>query len=122
MARIFLALLAGLAFCNPAISSVPPGDSLDLTRSWVGYISLFGFAAAYVLVVLEERIHLRKSKPMLAAAGLVWLVIAIAYNQAGLPDKVAEGIRHDFLEYAELFFFLLVAMTYIKLHVGAWCV
>jgi len=114
MARISLALLAGLLFCNPAISSASPGDSLDLTRSWVGYISLFGFAAAYVLVVLEERIHLRKSKPMLAAAGLVWLVIAIAYNQAGLPDKVAEGIRHDFLEYAELFFFLLVAMTYIN--------
>jgi NhaD family Na+/H+ antiporter len=90
------------------------GEVLDLTRSWAGYLSLVGFIGAYILVILEEKIHLRKSKPMLAAAGLVWLLVAIVYNQHDMPDMVAAGIRHDFLEYAELFFFLLVAMTYIN--------
>jgi len=114
MTKAFLALITGVLFCNSALSSELSHDTLDLTRSWAGYIALAGFIFAYTLVILEERIHLRKSKSMLAAAGLVWLVIAIVYNQHGMPDMVAAGIRHDFLEYAELFFFLLVAMTYIN--------
>lgn len=114
MTKVFLTLLAGLLLCNPVFSSEASREVLDLTRSWAGYVSLVGFVVAYILVVLEERIHLRKSKPMLAAAGLVWLVVAIVYNQQDLPHMVAIGIRHDFLEYAELFFFLLVAMTYIN--------
>jgi NhaD family Na+/H+ antiporter len=50
----------------------------------------------------------------LLAAGLIWILIAVAYNAHGLPHATAEGIRHNFLEYTELFFFLLVAMTYIN--------
>lgn len=114
MLKTTLALISGLLFCNSAFSSDIVNETLDLTRSWAGYVALVGFVGAYILVVLEEKIHLRKSKPMLAAAGLVWLVVAIVYNQEGLPHMVAAGIRHDFLEYAELFFFLLVAMTYIN--------
>ncbi|MEH6357696.1 MAG: sodium:proton antiporter NhaD [Pseudomonadales bacterium] len=63
---------------------------------------------------MEERIHLRKSKPVLIAAGIIWILIAIAYNSHGLPHTVEVAIRHNFLEYTELFFFLLVAMTYIN--------
>jgi len=90
------------------------GSHIDLTTSWVGYAALLIFLLAYGLVILEEQLHLRKSKPVLLAAALIWVLIAIAYNQRGLPDVVEEGIRHDFLEYSELFFFLLVAMTYIN--------
>lgn len=114
MRNVLLALLAGLLACNPAVASELVSEKLDLTRSWAGYLSLAGFVFAYVLVILEEKIHLRKSKPMLAAAGLVWLLVAIVYNLQDMPHMVAVGIRHDFLEYAELFFFLLVAMTYIN--------
>jgi len=114
MTKAILALITGILFCNPAVSSEHISNTLDLTRNWAGYIALAGFILAYVLVILEERIHLRKSKPMLAAAGLVWLVVAIVYKQHDMPEMVAVGIRHDFLEYAELFFFLLVAMTYIN--------
>ncbi|NQX87654.1 MAG: sodium:proton antiporter NhaD [Halioglobus sp.] len=114
MSNVFLVLVAGILLCDPAMASELASEKLDLTRSWAGYLSLAGFIIAYLLVVLEEKIHLRKSKPMLAAAGLVWLLVAIVYNQHGMPHMVAAGIRHDFLEYAELFFFLLVAMTYIN--------
>ncbi len=65
-------------------------------------------------MILEEKIHLRKSKPVLLAAGVIWILIAIAYNSHGLTHMAEEGIRHNFLEYGELFFFLLVAMTYIN--------
>ncbi len=35
------------------------------------------FALAYLLVVLEEVTHMRKSKPVILAAGMIWTLIAI---------------------------------------------
>ncbi|MFT7562124.1 MAG: Na+/H+ antiporter NhaD/arsenite permease-like protein, partial [Flavobacteriales bacterium] len=106
---VFGALLSPFALAASANA-----HSLELTHSWIGYTALVIFVVAYVFVVLEEKIHLRKSKPVLVAAGLIWVLIAIAYNSAGASEVVKEGVRHIFLEYAELFFFLLVAMTYIN--------
>lgn len=107
-------LIPGLLLSNMALSSEQTMARLDLTQSWVGPVALIIFIAAYILVILEERLHLRKSKPVLLAAALIWVVIAVAYNQNDMPYMVEVGIRHNFLEYAELFFFLLVAMTYIN--------
>lgn len=87
---------------------------MDLTLSWVGYASLLLFCIAYAFVILEEKLQLRKSKPVLLAAGLIWLMIGIEYARHGVSPAVETGIRHIFLEYTELFFFLLVAMTYIS--------
>ena len=87
---------------------------LDLTASWAGIGALMIFCVGYLLVILEEQLHMRKSKPMLLAAGLIWIIIALVYNSHDLPHAVEVAIRHDFLEFTELFFFLLVAMTYIN--------
>jgi NhaD family Na+/H+ antiporter len=103
-----------LLLSNTAMASESAAMRLDLTDSWVGIASVVIFVTAYVFVILEEKIHLRKSKPMLLAAALVWVLIAVAYMQQDIPGVVEAGIRHNFLEYAELFFFLLVAMTYIN--------
>ena len=61
----------------------------------------------------EEFTHLRKSKPVILAAGAIWAIIAIAYGGSSHVEIVEETFRHGLLEYAELAFFLLVAMTYI---------
>ena len=110
----FLTLLFGLFAPASLLASNAASTTVELTGSWVGYTAIAVFSLAYVLVILEERIHLRKSKPVLLAAGIIWVLIALAYNSRGLTHVVEEGIRHNFLEYAELFFFLLVAMTYIN--------
>jgi hypothetical protein len=47
----------------------------DLTVHWIGLTALAVFAAGYALVIAEESIHLRKSKPMVAAAGLLWVLV-----------------------------------------------
>ncbi len=112
--RQMIILLVGLALAIPGRAASASDIALDLTTSWVGFVSLGIFALAYTLVVLEEYIHLRKSKPVLLAAGLIWILIAVAYSAAGQSHAIEEGIRHNFLEYGELFFFLLVAMTYIN--------
>lgn len=89
-------------------------NTLDLTNHLVGYMALGVFVLAYTLVIFEEQLHLRKSKPVLLAAGIIWVLIAIVYQQHGFDHAAEIAIRHNFLEYAELFFFLLVAMTYIN--------
>lgn len=38
---------------------------------------------AYALVMAEEYLQLRKSKPVLVAAGVIWILIGIAYAQRG---------------------------------------
>lgn len=86
---------------------------LDLTNSAVGYFALAIFVAAYALVMTEEFTHLRKSKPVILAAGIIWVLVSLAYPGSD-PHVVGQAIRHNILDYAELMLFLLVAMTYIN--------
>ena len=87
---------------------------LDLTQHWAGYLSLLVFGSAYLLVVFEDATHLRKSKPVLVAAGLIWALIGIAYLQAGQSAAAQEQARQIIGEFGELFLFLLVAITYVN--------
>lgn len=103
-------LLPGLALASSG--SAPA--SLDITSHWIGYTAIVVFAVAYLFVIFEEQLHLRKSKPVLTAAGIIWILIAIYCQTLDDPSVAEVAIRHNFLEYAELFFFLLVAMTYIN--------
>ena len=90
------------------------GISMDLTTHWTGILAIVVFAGAYVLVILEENIHLRKSKPVIVAAGIIWMLVAFAYANAGNSHAAEELVRHNLLEFAELFLFLLAAMTFIN--------
>ena len=110
IAIAFLFLLPISAFAE--VGGQP--DRLDLTAHWVGYGSLFVFLLAYVFVMAEEFTHLRKSKPVILASGIIWVLIAGIYASNNLPHAAEMAIRHNILEYAELFLFLLVAMTYIN--------
>lgn len=87
---------------------------LDLTATTYGYLGLGIFTVAYILVILEETTQLRKSKPVLLAAGLIWALIGLAYAAAGIGDKAEEAAQHVIMEYGELFLFLLVAITYVN--------
>ena len=60
------------------------------------------------------RTHLRKSKPVVIAAGIIWGMIGWVYTSHGMPHAAEAAVRHNFLEYAELMLFLIVAMTYIN--------
>jgi NhaD family Na+/H+ antiporter len=110
----YLAMLLLCLFPTLGFAAEGHADRLDLTSHWVGFTAIVVFVLAYALVILEERIHLRKSKPVLLAAGIIWILIAVAYQSHDMPHAAEQAIRHNFLEYTELFFFLLVAMTYIS--------
>ncbi len=106
--------LALPALLLPGTALAGSAHALDLTTHWAGYLSLAVFALAYLLVMAEEFTHLRKSKPVVLAAGLIWAMIAWVYQSHGLGREAEEAVRHNLLEYAELLLFLLVAMTYIN--------
>ncbi len=90
------------------------GERLDLTGHWIGIAALAIFVVAYLLVMAEEFTQLRKSKPVMLAAGVIWGLIGWIYVQNGMPHGAGIAVRHTLEEYAELMLFLLVAMTYIN--------
>ena len=103
-------------------STVAP---LDLTGTWVGAVAIGLFVLAYGLVMAEESLHMRKSKPVIVAAGIIWALIGWRYRAAmaattdpALRDTLATfaeaAVRHNVLEFGELFLFLLAAMTFIN--------
>ena len=106
-----VALLAGPGTAFAATASVAP---LDLTGHWAGYAAIALFVLAYVMVVLEEFTHLRKSQPVMLAAGVIWALLALVTARAGMPEAAHAAVGAYLLEYAELLLFLLVAMTYVN--------
>ena len=109
-----LSLIAGVTLATPQTASAASAGLPHLTSHWLGFTALVVFAAAYALVISEEATNLRKSKPMVVAAGILWVLTGIVYSGLGLEREAAESFRHVFLEYAELLLFLIVAMSYVS--------
>ena len=112
MNNLILCLLGVLFFSSSSMAAT--GENVDLTAHWVGPVSLIIFIVAYVFVITEEFTHLRKSKPVMLAAGIIWGLIAWVYVQNDMSHVAQAAVRHNLLEYAELMLFLLVAMTYVN--------
>ena len=88
---------------------------INLTTSYVGILSLITFIIAYAVVMAEEFSHLRKSKPVILSAAIIWAIIAFHLSSnKDYAIEIEHALEHNILEFAELFLFLLVAMTYIN--------
>ena len=111
VAAVMAAIMAGIGLPGTAFAS---GAGLDLTGHWVGWLCIAIFVLAYSLVIAEESLQLRKSKPVMVAAGVIWALVAMVMQAQGYPDGARELLTHNLLEYGELFLFLLAAMTYIN--------
>ena len=99
------------ANCQPF--SIRTSKMHSLTVTWVGYLSLICFCLAYTLVIFEEQIHMRKSKPVILIGCFMWALIGIYEAQHG-GGHAHDHVKELIAEIGELFFFLLVAMTYIN--------
>lgn len=73
-------------------------------------LALLVFVAAYTLVLAEDLTKLRKSKPLILANGLIWILAALQADR----EAVAAGMKECVYEFGQLFLFVLVAMTYIS--------
>ena len=109
-----LILTTCVTLFTPGIA-LASGAHTELANHSIAIACLAVFTMAYLAVIFEEKLHLRKSKPMLLASGIIWVLISVLANQEGLPKESIElAVMHDLEEYAALLLFLLVAMTYVN--------
>ncbi len=110
-----LAALLLLLSPIPAAAAAVPAAGLPLTGQVIGLAVLGIFIVAYALVVLEDKLGMRKSVPVMVAAALIWGLLALhAGHDPSLPaGYAASAFRHVFAEFCELFFFLIVAMSFV---------
>ncbi len=110
---VFIFLMLGFV-ATSVMASGGTDTPEDMTGTVYGIIALLVFVLAYSLVIAEEFLRLRKSKPVLVAAGIIWILVGLSYNQIGEPHAAGIAVKHNIEEYAELLLFLLAAMTYIN--------
>jgi len=90
-------------------------EAINLATTWVGWLSLAVFVVAYYFIATEEQYEVNKAKPALFAGTFMFMLIGIYYAINGMdPDPLHHELSSLILEIAEIFFFLLVAMTYIE--------
>ncbi len=110
--RALIVVLSAIApsplFAQEAVSRI------DLTHHPVGYLALIIFFVAYGCVAVENAIHMRKSKPVMLAAGLIWALLGLVYAARGETAALEDAAKHVILDYGELMLFLIVAITYVN--------
>lgn len=115
MLRFLMVMLVAMLVPQLAWAETEGFANLDMTGTQRGIYTVLIFIIAYGFVMTEEFTHMRKSKPVILAAGIIWAHAAILAQQKGVPaEEMHAAFEHDLKEYAELMLFLLVAMTYIN--------
>ncbi len=90
-------------------------EAINLATTWVGWLSLAVFVVAYYFIATEEKYEVNKAKPALFAGTFMFMLIGIYFALNGMnPEALHDELENLILEIAEIFFFLLVAMTYIE--------
>ena len=111
---LLVLFLPSLVMATEGENTVISSQRLDLTMHWAGYLALVIFAVAYILAMTEEVTELKKSKPMVFAASLIWIFIAGVYTSNGMSEQAGLAFRSSLEGYAELFLFIMVSMTYLN--------
>ena len=75
VSKVVLALFASLiTFVSMPVMAADNELAGQMMGHWAAIVALVVFIIGYALVISEETIHLRKSKPMMVAAGVVYLI------------------------------------------------
>jgi Na+/H+ antiporter NhaD/arsenite permease-like protein len=90
-------------------------EQLHLTSTWVGIASLIMFIVGYYFIAAEDKYRINKAKPALFIGTGIFMLIGIYFAMHGLDGHILESaVDKLIVEIAQIFFFLLVAMTYIE--------
>lgn len=90
------------------------GEKISMVTHPAAICALVVFFFSYLAVLFEEQTHMRKSKPVMLGAGVIWVIIGIIAPSYGLSHhEVHDAVLHGLEEYATLMLFLLAAMTFI---------
>ncbi len=90
-------------------------EQLHLTTTWVGILSLALFVIAYYFIATEDKYLINKAKPALLAGTGIFMLIGLYFAINGIDGHhLEQEVEHLIVEIAGIFFFLMVAMTYIE--------
>ncbi len=90
-------------------------ETLHLTWTWVGITSLAVFVIGYYFIATEEKYEINKAKPALFIGTFMFMLIGIYFALNNMDvEPLHQEMKVLILEIAEIFFFLLVAMTFIE--------
>jgi Na+/H+ antiporter NhaD/arsenite permease-like protein len=113
-----LLIIASVLLPSPVFAGEGSGGvaalPVDLTHHIVGYLSILFTVLAYVAAMSEDVIELRKSKPMVLGAAIIWFAICTYYALHGEAKVAAVAFESNLLAYIELLLFILVSMTYLN--------
>ena len=70
-------------------------------------------AIAFILIVIEDIIHVNKAKTTLFFGTLCWIIAFISPINGQTPETVQHQLDHNILEIATLWLFLMSAMTFV---------
>jgi Na+/H+ antiporter NhaD/arsenite permease-like protein len=88
---------------------------LNLVTTWVGLISLLIFITGYYFIATEDKYRINKAKPALITGTSIFMLIGVYFAINGINgEHLEKEVEHLIVEIAGIFFFLLVAMTYIE--------
>lgn len=113
---IFPALAVLAVFAIPALAATGAEsvEHISMIDHPLAMTALIAFFLSYLAVLFEEKTHLKKSKPVMLGAGIIWVCIGIMAPDYGIShEEVHDAVFHGLEEYASLMLFLLAAMTYI---------
>jgi len=111
----FISMLVFLTSMGLASGMSAPAEITDLTGTWVGIASFAIFIIGYYFIATEEKYEVNKAKPALFTGTFIFMLIGIYYAINGMNvDPLHDEMEHLILEIAQIYFFLLVAMTYIE--------
>lgn len=68
---------------------------------------------AFVLIVIEDIIHVNKAKTTLFFGTLCWIILFISPLNGQSPENIQHQLDHNILEIATLWLFLMSAMTFV---------
>ncbi|HEA15889.1 MAG TPA: sodium:proton antiporter [Pseudoalteromonas prydzensis] len=79
----------------------------------VSAIILTLITLAFVLIVIEDIIHVNKAKTTLFFGTLCWIILFISPLNGQSPENIQHQLDHNILEIATLWLFLMAAMTFV---------
>lgn len=90
-------------------------EAMDLTTTWVGIAAIIVFVFGYYFIAAEEKYHINKAKPALFIGTFIFILIGFYMLSEGMDTSpLVNEVNHLIIEISGIFFFLLVAMTYIE--------
>lgn len=106
---IFLIITCNICYANNILNN---NSINNFTLLNISIIIIF--IACYTLIILEEKIKIKKSTISIIFASLLWITIACFFQEKN-ENKIINLKIHEILsQYCELFLFLFTAIIYIN--------